>query len=231
MFMPVDPGDISMPLYGALVSYDGFDMARLDEAAALVDSYLVPALIDQAGLFSYHAGADGVDRTFALRVFGSEAQLQRSNEIAAEFVAEHMAGWLPEDPLVVEGRLAVASVQAILEGVNLAEYGADETSVFASVRLYDGIDPADQAEIARLTNEGFLPVIRESDGFVGYFFLPAGDGLATVSLFDSAEQASASNDAAREFIVENLAPLFPNAPRIFEGSLGDELRPRAAQRR
>ncbi len=215
----VDAGDIRMPLYAALVSYDGFDMARLDEAAALVDSHLVPALIDQAGLFSYHAGADGVDRTFALRVFGSDAQLQRSNEIAAEFVAEHMADWLPEDPLVVEGRLAVASVQAILEGANLAQYNADETSVFASVRLYDGINPADQAEIARLTIEGFLPVIRESDGFVGYFFLPAGGELATVSLFDSAEQASASNEAAREFIVENLAPLFPNAPRIFEGPL------------
>lgn len=219
MFKVVDPGDLSMPLYAALVSYDGFDMARLDEAAALVDSHLVPALIDQAGLFSYHAGADGVDRTFALRVFGSEAQLQRSNEIAADFVAEHMADWLPEDPLVVEGRLGVASVQAILEGVNLAQYGADETGVFASVRLYDGINPADQAEIARLTIEGFLPVIREGDGFVGYFFLPAGDGLATVSLFDSAEKASASNDAARDFIVDNLAPLFPNAPRIFEGSL------------
>ena len=219
MLKLADPGDISMPLYAALVSYDGFDMARLDEAAALVDSHLVPALINQAGLFSYHAGADGVDRTFALRVVGSEAQLQRSNEIAADFVAEHMADWLPEDPLVVEGRLAVASVQAILEGANLAQYNADETSVFASVRLYDGINPADQAEIARLTIEGFLPVIRESDGFVGYFFLPAGDELATVSLFDSAQQASASNDAAREFIIENLAPLFPNAPRIFEGSL------------
>jgi len=219
MFNVVDPGDLSMPLYAALVSYDGFDMARLDEAAALVDSHLVPALIDQAGLFSYHAGADGVDRTFALRVFGSEAQLQRSNEIAAEFVAKHMADWLPEDPLVVEGRLGVASIQAILEGVNLAQYGADEARVFASVRLYDGIDPMDMDTIVQLTAEGFLPIIRESDGFVGYYFLPAGDMLATVSLFDSAEQAAASNDAARAFIVENLAPLLPNAPQIFEGPL------------
>ncbi|MYE26078.1 MAG: hypothetical protein F4X87_02445 [Chloroflexi bacterium] len=113
----------------------------------------------------------------------------------------------------------MASVEAILEGVNLAQYGADETSVFASVRLYDGIDPADQDEIARLTVDGFLPIIRESAGFVGYFFLPVGDGLATVSLFDSAQQASASNDAAREFILQNVAPLLPNPPKIFEGSL------------
>lgn len=215
----LNPGDLIMPLYAALISYDGFDMSRLDEAAALVDAHLVPALINDAGLFSYHAGADGIDKTFALRIFGSEAQLQLSNEIAADFVAEHMAGWLPDNPLVLEGRLGVASVQAILEGANLAQSSRDEASVFASVRFYDGIDPADQAEIVRLTDEGFLPIIRESDGFVGYYFLPAEDMLATISLFDTPEQASASNDAAREFIVENLAPLLPNAPTIFEGSL------------
>ena len=101
--------------------------------------------------------------------------------------------------------------------MNLAEYADDEASVFASVRLYDGIDPADQAEIVRLTDEGFLPLIRESDGFVGYYFLPAEDMLATVSLFDSPEQASASNDAARDFIVDNLAPLLPNAPSYLRG--------------
>ena len=61
--------------------------------------------------------------------------------------------------------------------------------------FYDGIDPADQAEIVRLTDAGFLPIISESDGFVGYYFLPAADMLATISLFDSPEQASASNDS------------------------------------
>ena len=218
MFSPVDPDDFSLPLHALLAIYDGFDMARLDETVTLVESVLLPSLRD-VGVFSYHGISDGVDKAVALRIMGSAESLQRGSDIAADFVAEYLADWLPEGPLVVEGRLGVASVQAILQGLNLAQYGADETPVFASVRLYDGINPADQAEIARLTIEGFLPVIRESDGFVGYFFLPAGGELATVSLFDSPEQASASNDAAREFIVENLAPLFPNAPRIFEGSL------------
>ncbi len=214
----VHPGDLIMPLHALLAIYDGFDMARLDEAVALIESDLLPDL-REIGLFSYHGISDGLDKAVALRIMDSAESLRRGADIAADFVAEYLADWLAEDPLVVDGRLGVASVEAILEGLNLAQYGVDETSVFASVRLYDGIDPADQDEIARLTVDGFLPIIRESAGFVGYFFLPVGDGLATVSLFDSAQQASASNDAAREFIVQNVAPLLPNPPKIFEGSL------------
>ncbi|MYE78511.1 MAG: hypothetical protein F4243_05860, partial [Chloroflexi bacterium] len=45
--------------------------------------------------------------------------------------------------------------------------GADEAPIFASVRIYDGIDPATQSQIAQVTAEGFLPIMRASDGFVG----------------------------------------------------------------
>ena len=211
--------EVAMPLYALLAIYDGFDMARLDETVTLVESVFLPDLRDAGGLFSYHGISDGIDKAVALRIMDSEAGLQLGSDIAADFVAARLADWLPEDPLTVSGRLAVAATADLYMGGNLAARAMMDDSVFASVRLYDGIDPANQDEIARLTDEGFLPIIRESDGFVGYFFLPAGEALATVSLFDSPEQASASNDAAREFIVENLAPLLPNAPSIFEGRL------------
>ena len=89
---------------------------------------------------------------------------------------------------------------------------AHEDSIFVSVRVYSGVNPADQAEIARLVDDGFLPIMRESDGFVGYYLLPAEDMLAAISLFDSAEQAAASNDKARDFVAEELAPFLPNPP-------------------
>lgn len=218
MFDVVDTGDLSMPLHARLVIYDGFDMARLDDAVALVDSVLLPKLRDAGGLFSYYCISDGADKAVALRVMDSAESLQRGSDIAEDFIAEHMDGWLPPDPIQATGQLAVAALGAIDEGANLVKDEPSD-SVFASVRVYDGIDPADQDEIVRLTDAGFLPLIRESDGFVGYYFLPAEDMLATISLFDSPEQASASNDAARDFIVENLAPLLPNPPTIFEGPL------------
>ena len=120
--------------------------------------------------------------------------------------------------MITSGRVGIAVLADLNDGANLIEAMTMKTA-FASVRVYDGIDPADQAEIVRLTAEGFLPIIRESDGFVGYYFLPAEDMLATISLFDAPEQASASNEAAREFVAKYLAPLLPNAPIIYEGSL------------
>ena len=211
--------EIAMPLYALLAIYDGFDMARLDETVTLVESIFLPDLRDAGGLFSYYGISDGIDKAVALRIMDSEASLQLGSDIAAEFVAARLADWLPADPLRVSGRLAVAATADLYMGGNLAARAMMDDSVFASVRLYDGINPQDMDEIVRPTVEGFLPIIRESDGFVGYFFLPAGEELATVSLFDSPEQASASNDAARGFIIENVAPLLPNAPRIYEGPL------------
>ena len=211
--------DVAMPLHALLAIYDGFDMTRLDEAVTLVESVFLPNLQDAGGLVNYIGISDGVDKTVSLRIMDSEASLQVGSDIAADFVAAHMADWLPEDPLSVSGRLAVAASADLYQGGNLAAQAMMDDPVFASVRVYDGINPADQAEIKRLTIAGFLPIFKESDGFVGYYFLTAADMLATVSLFDSPEQASASNDAARGFIADNLAPLLPNAPIIYEGAL------------
>ncbi len=211
--------DVAMPLHALLAIYDGFDMTRLDETVTLVESILLPDLRATGGLYSYYGISDGIDKAVALRIMDSEASLQLGSDIAAEFIAAHMAGWLPEDPLSVSGRLAVAASADLYQGGNLAAPAMMDDAVFASIRVYDGINPADQAEIARLTNAGFLPIIRENDGFIGYYFLTAADMLATVSLFDSPEQASASNDAASEFVAENLAPLLPNPPTIYQGSL------------
>ena len=91
--------------------------------------------------------------------------------------------------------------------------------VFVSIRVYEGVDPMDRDEIVRLVDPAFLSIMRESDGFVGYYLLPAGDKLAAVSLFDTAEQAAASNEKARDYVAEYMAPLLPNAPMIVEGTI------------
>lgn len=210
-------GDVSQ-LHASVRVYDGFEADDLDEIVAIGEDGFLPIMRESDGFFGYYLTNDGADALAAISIFDTEASALASNEKARDFVTENLTAYLPKAPLITSGRVGIAVLADLNEGANLID-GMMDDSVFTSVRLYDGIDPADQAVIARLTIEGFLPVIRESDGFVGYFFLPAGDGLATVSLFESAEQASASNDAAREFIVENLAPLFPNAPKIYEGAL------------
>ena len=40
-----------------------------------------------------------------------------------------------------------------------------------------------------------------------------------LSIFETREQATASNELARDFIEANLLPLLPNPPRIVEGTV------------
>ncbi len=206
-------------LHAVLAIYDGFDMTRLDETVELVESVFLPALRENGGLVSYYGIGDGVDKAIALRIADSEESLQQGSDIAADFVAEYLADWLPDDPTTISGQLGIAALADTQMGANLIDGMMDEEQVFVSIRVYDGVDPADQEEIARLVDEGFLPTMRESDGFVGYYLLPAGDMLAAVSFFDTPEQASASTAAARDFVTEKLAPLLPNPPQITEGGL------------
>jgi hypothetical protein len=44
----------------------------------------------------------------------------------------------------------------------------------ATVRRYEGL--SDPGEVVRLVNEGFLPIIREIEGFVDYYVIDGGDG-------------------------------------------------------
>lgn len=94
----------------------------------------------------------------------------------------------------------------------------EEEGTFVSVRRYEGLDPADIDELNQYVIEGFLPLIRETPGYIGYYLLPADEEvLVAVSLFETQEQASSSNALARDFVAENLAPLLPNPPQIIEG--------------
>lgn len=203
-------------LFASLRIYDGFEMDNLAEFVSTVEDGFLPLMRETDGFFGYYLMNNGAGTVAAISLFDTEASALASNEKARDFVAENLAGFLPSPPLTTSGRAGIA----VLTGANGDANLLADNRVFASARLYDGVDPADQPEIARLADEGFLPILRESDGFIGYYLLPAGDMLAAISLFDSAEQASASTEAAREYVAENLAPLLPNPPRIVEGTAG-----------
>ena len=64
--------------------------------------------------------------------------------------------------------------------------------MYVTVRHYEGV--SDTSEVARIANEGFLPIIREITGFVDYYFVDAGDGvMVSTSIFESASGEEESN--------------------------------------
>ena len=77
--------------------------------------------------------------------------------------------------------------------------------MYASVRTYRA-DPAQMDELLRKLDETFVPRITGADGFCGYQAIESGEGrLATVSCFESIEQAEASTEMAAQFISDELS--------------------------
>jgi hypothetical protein len=205
-------------LHASVRIYDNFAAEDLDEFVGIVEDGFLPLMRETDGFFGYYLMNDGMGTLGAVSLFDSEASALASNEHAREFVAENLTAYLPSSPMIVSGGVSIASFAEINGGANLIAQDSDEGD-FASLRIYDGIDPADQDEIVRLVEEGFLPIVQGSDGFVAYYLVPADDMLVAISLFETAAQATASTEAARGFVSENLAPLLPNAPMVVEGQI------------
>ena len=88
-----------------------------------------------------------------------------------------------------------------------------------TIRRYQ-MDPASYDEVNRQVNEGFIPIIKDADGFLAYYVVDAGAGeIATVSVFEDQAGAEESVRMAADFIRQNLATLLPNPPEITAGEV------------
>ncbi len=90
--------------------------------------------------------------------------------------------------------------------------------MYATVRRYEGV--SDPSEAARHINEGFLPIIREVQGFVAYSFVDAGDGvMISTSIFEDQSGAEESTNRAAEYVRQNMTSILPNPPQITAGEV------------
>ena len=91
--------------------------------------------------------------------------------------------------------------------------------MYASIRQYQVAGSVD--EVIRGINEGFLPLIKDAQGFHAYYALDAGVGrLATVSVFEDLASAEESARMAADWIGRNMASLLPNPPEVVQGEVG-----------
>ncbi|MEU6366769.1 hypothetical protein ABZ876_13830 [Streptomyces sp. NPDC046931] len=88
----------------------------------------------------------------------------------------------------------------------------------AVVRRYEGV--TDRAEVGRRVNEEFVPLIRQVQGFVAYYWIDAGGGvMVSTSVYQDRAGAEESSDRAAQFVREHLASLMPNAPQVTGGEV------------
>ena len=73
--------------------------------------------------------------------------------------------------------------------------------------------------LARRVREGFVPMMRQMEGFRGYYLLDGGpDVLITISIFDSADEAFASNEKAADWVRNNVLEFTKGMPEVMVGN-------------
>jgi len=89
--------------------------------------------------------------------------------------------------------------------------------MYAVVRHYH-FKKEDSEKIDKLVQEGFVPLIKQAQGFVRYYWLDTGEGEgASMSVFNEKAGADESIHLAAEFVKENMSQLLIQKPEVIEG--------------
>ena len=75
-------------------------------------------------------------------------------------------------------------------------------------------------EVARRVQESFVPLLRELPGFRDYYLLEGGpDVLISIRVFDSADEALASNETAADWMRDNVLEFVKGMPEVTAGNV------------
>ena len=89
--------------------------------------------------------------------------------------------------------------------------------MFTSIRKYT-VRRGSAEELAQRVREGFVPLMRQVEGFRGYYLLDGGpDVLISISMFDSGDEALASNETAATWVRNNLLEFTRGLPEVMVG--------------
>ena len=89
----------------------------------------------------------------------------------------------------------------------------------ATVRQYENIE--NPGEVIRLVNESFLPLMKQIQGFIAYYFVDVGNSggrMVSVSIFETEAGAEESNKRAVDWVREHPG-LIPAAKSLEEGKV------------
>jgi hypothetical protein len=91
--------------------------------------------------------------------------------------------------------------------------------MFGVIRHYH-FDKKDSAEIDRLIQDQFVPIISKAQGFVRYYWLDTGGGEgASFGVFKDKAGADESVRLAADFVRTKMATLLKQKPEIIEGPI------------
>jgi heme-degrading monooxygenase HmoA len=90
--------------------------------------------------------------------------------------------------------------------------------VFIVIRKYK-VQRGSGPGLAQRVQHGFVPLMRQMRGFKGYHLLDGGpDILVSVTMFENAEEALASSEAAAEWVRDNVLEYTKGLPEVTVGN-------------
>lgn len=96
--------------------------------------------------------------------------------------------------------------------------------MYAAIRTYR---TSDAGEWARRVNQGFVPILRGTPGFVAYYIINGGEGtVAAISVFEDRAGVDESTRRAAEWVADNLAEFALSGPEVIAGEVTVAATPR-----
>ena len=97
--------------------------------------------------------------------------------------------------------------------------GLVQAAVLAEVGHQVVCVDVDEKKVERL-NQGFVPILRGSPGFVAYYIITGGAGtVAAVSVFEDRAGVDESTRRAAEWVADNLADFALSGPEVVAGEV------------
>jgi hypothetical protein len=90
--------------------------------------------------------------------------------------------------------------------------------MFLTIRKYS--DATSRDEAVKRVEEGLVPQLSESPGFITYYAVDFEDGdLGSVTVFETKEHSDRAAAQAISWVRENLAEILPNEPEVSRGEV------------
>jgi hypothetical protein len=87
--------------------------------------------------------------------------------------------------------------------------------MYTAIRTYT---TSDAPEVRRITQEEFVPLVKDLPGFIGYYVVDAGDGrIASITVCDEREDVEESTKRATEWVRDRLSSLITSGPEVIMG--------------
>ena len=104
-------------------------------------------------------------------------------------------------------------------GIRCREGHDGDGNMFTIVRKFR-LTRGSFEEVTRRVSEGFVPLLRDLPGFRNYYLLDGGQNtIVSIRIFESADEALASNETAAEWMRDNVMEFVKGMPEVMAGDV------------